>query len=207
MMLSRMLLAGRGLLEILDGELRRVVADRLLHEVRRGPNPRARRSGRQLSTTPCNAASSRSSVCSRMSSAVDDLHAPGVDDLALLVHDLVVLEDVLADLGVARLDGVLRPLDRLRSPSSPRWARPRAAPGPSPSSSRRWRTAASARPRATGRSATRPGRPGGRNGHGAGCRCAGSRAARIRARTDRRGRGPRRPRPCTRPRSSGSSSW
>ena len=37
----------------------------------------------------------------------------GVDDLALLVHHLVVLEDVLADLGVAGLDGVLRPLDGL----------------------------------------------------------------------------------------------
>jgi hypothetical protein len=32
---------------------------------------------------------------------VDDLEAALVDDLALLVHHLVVLEDVLADLGVA----------------------------------------------------------------------------------------------------------
>ena len=46
--------------------------------------------------------------------AVDDLQAPLVDDLALLVHDLVVLEGVLAHLRVAGLDGVLRPLDRLR---------------------------------------------------------------------------------------------
>ncbi len=45
--------------------------------------------------------------------ALEDLAAPGVDHLALLVHDLVVLEDVLADLGVAGLDGVLRPLDGL----------------------------------------------------------------------------------------------
>ena len=36
-----------------------------------------------------------------------------VDHLALLVHHLVVLEDVLADLGVAGLDGVLGPLDGL----------------------------------------------------------------------------------------------
>ena len=45
--------------------------------------------------------------------AVEDLVAALVDDLALLVHHLVVLEDVLADLGVALLDGVLRPLDGL----------------------------------------------------------------------------------------------
>ena len=45
--------------------------------------------------------------------AVEDLVAAPVDHLALLVHDLVVLEDVLADLGVALLDGVLRPLDGL----------------------------------------------------------------------------------------------
>ena len=44
---------------------------------------------------------------------VEDLVAALVDDLALLVHHLVVLEDVLADLGVALLDGVLRPLDGL----------------------------------------------------------------------------------------------
>ncbi len=36
-----------------------------------------------------------------------------VDHLALLVHHLVVFQDVLADLRVAPLDGVLRPLDRL----------------------------------------------------------------------------------------------
>ena len=43
---------------------------------------------------------------------VEHLVAQGVDHLALLVHDLVVLEDVLAGLGVA-LDGGLRPLDGL----------------------------------------------------------------------------------------------
>ena len=43
--------------------------------------------------------------------ALHDLDAPGVDHLALLVHHFVVLEDVLADLGVADLDVVLRPLD------------------------------------------------------------------------------------------------
>ena len=45
--------------------------------------------------------------------AVEHLVAPGVDHLALLVHDLVVLEHVLADLGVALLDGVLGSLDGL----------------------------------------------------------------------------------------------
>ena len=45
--------------------------------------------------------------------AVDDLQAALVDHLALLVHHLVVLEGVLAHLGVARLDGVLGPLDGL----------------------------------------------------------------------------------------------
>ena len=45
--------------------------------------------------------------------AIDHLLAPLVDDLALLVHHLVVLEDVLADLGIARFDGVLRALDGL----------------------------------------------------------------------------------------------
>ena len=45
--------------------------------------------------------------------AFHDLDTPGVDDLALLVHHFVVLEDVLADLSVARFDGVLRAFDRL----------------------------------------------------------------------------------------------
>ena len=45
--------------------------------------------------------------------ALEDLVTARVDHLALLVHHLVVLEDVLADLGVARLDGGLGPLDGL----------------------------------------------------------------------------------------------
>ncbi len=44
---------------------------------------------------------------------VEDLLAAPVDHLALLVHDLVVLEDVLADLGVAGLDRALGLLDGL----------------------------------------------------------------------------------------------
>ena len=46
--------------------------------------------------------------------ALEDLVAAHVDHAPLLVHDLVVLEDVLADLGVLLLDRGLRPLDRLR---------------------------------------------------------------------------------------------
>ena len=46
--------------------------------------------------------------------AVEDLLAALVDDLALLVHHLVVLEDVLADLEVAVLHRALRALDGLR---------------------------------------------------------------------------------------------
>ena len=45
--------------------------------------------------------------------ALEDLVAAHVDHAPLLVHDLVVLEDVLADLGVLLLDRGLRPLDRL----------------------------------------------------------------------------------------------
>ena len=45
--------------------------------------------------------------------AVDDLEAALVDDLALLVSHLVVLEQLLAGLGIAALDGVLGPLDGL----------------------------------------------------------------------------------------------
>jgi hypothetical protein len=40
--------------------------------------------------------------------AVEDLPAHAVDDLALLVHHVVVLEQVLADLEVVRLDALLR---------------------------------------------------------------------------------------------------
>ena len=45
--------------------------------------------------------------------AVEDAVALGVDDLALLVHDVVVLEDVLSGGEVHRLDLALRALDRL----------------------------------------------------------------------------------------------
>jgi len=46
--------------------------------------------------------------------ALEELPALLVDDLTLLVHDLVVLEDVLAQLVVLALDLALGPLDGLR---------------------------------------------------------------------------------------------
>lgn len=44
----------------------------------------------------------------------EDLAALAVHDFTLLVHDIVVLEDVLADVEVARLDLLLRVLDGIR---------------------------------------------------------------------------------------------
>ena len=43
--------------------------------------------------------------------ALEHVPAVGVDRLALTVQHVVVLEDVLSDLGVARLDLALRALD------------------------------------------------------------------------------------------------
>ena len=44
--------------------------------------------------------------------AAEELAAPAVDDLALLVHHVVVLEEVLADVEVVAFDLLLRVLDR-----------------------------------------------------------------------------------------------
>ena len=79
------------------------------------------------------------------------------DHLALLVHHLVVLEDVLADLEVAVFDGALRALMALVTILASS-ARRRGTPCPSPSSSPRSRTGVRGRPRATGRSGS-PGSP------------------------------------------------
>lgn len=46
--------------------------------------------------------------------AEEDLAALAVHDFTLLVHDIVILEDVLADVEVARLDLLLRVLDGIR---------------------------------------------------------------------------------------------
>ena len=46
--------------------------------------------------------------------AEEDLAALAVHDFTLLIHDIVILEDVLADVEVARLDLLLRVLDGIR---------------------------------------------------------------------------------------------
>ena len=48
--------------------------------------------------------------------AVHDLRALFIDHLALIVHDIVILHHLLADLVIARLDLLLCGLDRLRQP-------------------------------------------------------------------------------------------
>jgi len=73
---------------------------------------------------------------------VEDLVAAPVDHRALLVHDLVVLQHVLADLGVSSARPCSGPARWPWRPSSLRWPRPPAAPATSPSSWRRWRTVA-----------------------------------------------------------------
>ena len=112
--------------------------------------------------------------------ALEQLAAQRVDALALLVHHVVVFEEVLADGEVLRLDLLLRRsmalvtiLCSIGTPSSmpSRCIRPEMRPN---------RRCASGRLRATGRSATSPDRPGGRRGRAAGCRCAALRAARWR---------------------------
>ena len=119
--------------------------------------------------------------------ALEDVSAQAVDRLALLVHDVVVLEEVLADLEVAAFDLLLGPLDRARDHAATRWGRPPPCRGASSTrAGGRRRRCASGRPRARGRSARSPGRPGGRSGRAAGCRCAAPRAARCRGCAGRR---------------------
>ena len=123
-----------------------------------------------------------------------------VDDLALLVHHLVVLEDVLADLGVAGLDGVLRLLHRLRDHLrlerhvvGERLAHhPRHGAGGEQAHELVLERQVEAALAGIALAAA--------TGRAAGCRCGVTRGARCRARRGRRARAPCRPRPCTRPR-------
>ena len=86
--------------------------------------------------------------------------AQRVDVLALLVHHVVVLEEVLADGEVLRLDLLLRALDRLGDhPVLDRDAFFHAEPSASGRRCDPIRRSASGRLRARGRSATRPGSP------------------------------------------------
>ncbi len=99
--------------------------------------------------------------------AVKDVAAQLVDRLALLVHHVVVLEEMLADLEVAPLDlrlGALMALETMRCSM----ASPSSMPSlPISPGCGRTRRCASGRLRAKGRSATSPGRLGGRTGRGA----------------------------------------
>ena len=167
---------------------------------RRGPTPRRTRSTQCVSSTTRSTASARHSQrLVAQVAALEDLLAAPVDHLALLVHHLVVLEDVLADLGVALLDGGLRPLDGLGDHL--RLDRHVVGEGLAhhPAHRAGGEQAHELVVERRGRSGSRRGRPDGRSGHAAGCRCAGSRGARCRARRGRRARGPCRPRPRTRP--------
>ena len=55
--------------------------------------------------------------------AFEQLAAQAVDGFALLVHDVVVLEQVFARFEVLRFDGFLRGLDAVGDHASTRWAR------------------------------------------------------------------------------------
>jgi hypothetical protein len=123
---------------------------------------------------------------SERSVGLHDLRRCSKIDLALVVHHVVELQQVLADVEVARLDlpcarssALLIQGWTIASPSSGR-----ASAASSPCA--RTRRCASGRLRATGRTASGRGRPGGRSGRAAGCRCAGSRGARCRGRRGRR---------------------
>jgi hypothetical protein len=82
-----------------------------------------------------------------------------VDDLALIVGDVVVLEQLLADIEVAALDLALGVLDGLGDPCGARWPRLLACRASASCSTRSRRRCASGCLRGTGRSALEPGSP------------------------------------------------
>ena len=134
-----------------------------------------------------------------MSVAFEQLVALLVDHAALVVGDVVVFEQLLADVEVARLDAVLRLGDRaVDDRMLDRLALGHLEPLHDRRPGARRRRCAAADPRATGRSATSRDRPGGRRGRAAGCRCAATRGARCRRCAGRRRRSPRRAAPATR---------
>ena len=118
--------------------------------------------------------------------AFEQRAAHAVDGLALLVHDVVVFEQVFAGGEVLRFHGLLRGGDALGDELATRWARllpcPAAASG---SACARRRRCASDRLAARDRSASCRDRPGVRRVRGADCRCGGIRAARCPARASR----------------------
>ena len=97
---------------------------------------------------------------SATSSASHDLVALLVDHLALVVHHVVVLQQVLADVEVARLDLLLRLLERLVDPGmDDRLALLEAELAAACCPCARSRRCASGRLRATGRTWSAPGSP------------------------------------------------
>ncbi len=121
--------------------------------------------------------------------AFEQLAAHAVDGLALLVHDVVVFEQVFAGFEVLRFDGFLGLGDALGDELAIRWAHPLPCPGAaSDSACARRRRCAADRPAGRGRSGNCRGRPGGRRGRATGCRCAAIRAVRCRRCAGRRAR-------------------
>ena len=103
------------------------------------------------------------------------------DHLALVVLDVVELQQVLADVEVARLDLLLRLFQRLVDPRmDDRLAFLQAEPLQHRIQPVGARRCASGRLPATGRISNGPGRPDGPSGRAAGCRCAATRGARSR---------------------------
>ena len=116
-----------------------------------------------------------------------------VDDLALLVEDVVVLEEVLADVEVVRLDLLLRVADGARDEAVlDRHALLHAEPLHQALHAVGAEDAQQVVLEREVEARASPGRPGGRRGRGAGCRCAGPRAARCRGCGGRRPRSPSR---------------
>ena len=138
-------------------------------------------------------------IVSEMSFGLEQFVALLVDHAPLVVGDVVVFEQLLPDVEVARLDAVLRLGDRaIDDRMLDRLALGHLQPLHDAGRAARRRRCAAADPRATGRSATSRDRPGVRNGRAAGCRCAATRAARCRRCAARRRRSPRRGAPAIR---------
>jgi len=101
-----------------------------------------------------------------------------VDDLALLVHHVVVLDDMLASVEMHAFDFFWAPaIDRATTDA--RSVPPRGCP----SACRSGRAGPKIFIRSSSsemKNLLEPGRPGGPRARGAGCRCAGSRGARCR---------------------------
>ena len=139
---------------------------------------RARASSMKVPTMPCTISENRAPSDPRLRATARRMR---VDRLALLVHHVVVFEQVFARREVLRLHRLLRRGDalgdQLRSRSAHLLPCRAAASG---SACARRRRCAADRPGARGRTASCRDRPAGPRVRAAGCRCAGTRAARCR---------------------------